>query len=333
MAALHIPPNSWDSHMHIFDDGSTADLPSANYLPAEHSVNDARVIESSLNISGIVLVQPSVYGDNNSVLFKALEEWAPSNARAVVVFDPNTNSDATLQAWHEKGVRAVRVNVSSTGAGQSLESIRAMIRTMADRIRHLGWVLQMYIHMKSLPGLEDLLPELGVTVVLDHYGHPDFSNATVSNHGDLDIATVPGLDVMMRLLQKMNKETPRLYIKISGAYRLFPHEAVNSTRPTPGWASDTRLAGLTKILLKQWIGDCKGPLRPGNLVFATDWPHSRFSEIDVPAFVASLQQWISEAVMDIKEQRSEVESREFAQKVANALFRDTAEQLWDVSKR
>ena len=70
--------------------------------------------EKSIGINKIVLVQPSIYGNDNSCLIDALSVVGPTNGRGVVGIDPDNVELPTLQKWHQLGVRGVRLNLKST---------------------------------------------------------------------------------------------------------------------------------------------------------------------------------------------------------------------------
>jgi predicted TIM-barrel fold metal-dependent hydrolase len=85
-----------------------------------------------------VLVQPSVYATDNSVMLSALRA-NPGLHRGVVVVDARV-TDAELRDMHELGVRGVRFNmVSPVGNGAE------MLDALAPRLRDIGWHVQWYV--------------------------------------------------------------------------------------------------------------------------------------------------------------------------------------------
>jgi len=81
-----IPEGAWDSHMHVTLPGYSL-ATDAEYIPKVHTVNDAVMFEKTINISNVVLVQPSIYGTDNSCLLHALKAIGPRHARGVVCID------------------------------------------------------------------------------------------------------------------------------------------------------------------------------------------------------------------------------------------------------
>jgi predicted TIM-barrel fold metal-dependent hydrolase len=108
-----------------------------------------------------VLVQPSVYGSDNSVLLRALRE-RPGRHRGVVVLDADVG-DSELDALHEAGVRGVRFNrVSPVG------NDAAALPALAQRIAERGWHAQWYVHPAQLAELVPLQARSSLTFVFDH---------------------------------------------------------------------------------------------------------------------------------------------------------------------
>jgi len=110
-----IPPNSWDSHMHVVDPATYPLAADAQYAPTPHTLAHATSFYSSIGITNMVFVQPSIYANDNSCMLDALRAIGPRRARAVVSFDPLTTPSHTLREWHAIGVRGVRLNLQSTG--------------------------------------------------------------------------------------------------------------------------------------------------------------------------------------------------------------------------
>src|SRR4051812_23268041 len=109
-------PNApgWDCHAHVFAADAAA-LP-GHYAPPERPLATLEAVAARHAIGHIVLVQPSVYATDNSVMLSALRE-NPGLHRGVVVIDAAV-TDAQLRDMHELGVRGVRFNlVSPVGNG------------------------------------------------------------------------------------------------------------------------------------------------------------------------------------------------------------------------
>lgn len=153
------PLPGWDAHIHVFD--AAAPVREGHYRPSTRSLAEIEAIAARHGIGHLVLVQPSVYGTDNSVLLRALREQ-PGRHRGVVVVDDSV-SDADLDAMHAAGVRGVRFNlVSPVGNGD------ADLLALAPRLRERGWHVQWYVRSRQLPRLVELQRRSGLTFVLDH---------------------------------------------------------------------------------------------------------------------------------------------------------------------
>lgn len=284
-----IPPQSWDSHMHIFEPHSL-DHAGARYTPIASTLPLALDFESSLGLRNIVLVQPSCYGYDNTYLLRALRQLGTHRARGVVAFDPSSTPHDTLRMWHRIGVRGARVNLKSVDATLDRESFETTLRAYADLIRPLGWVLQLYIPMELIEWLEEFAAELKVKICLDHFGCPDLRPQS-SRDQTTNPYTIPGFPSLINLLQQGHT-----WVKLSAPYRVSRS------------ASYEDLGALATELIR-----VAGRTR---LVFATDWPHTRFNGLDIRPFVARCVEWCAGD-----------------QELLRRLFRGNAEELWDVQQQ
>ncbi|MBK8767042.1 MAG: amidohydrolase family protein [Burkholderiaceae bacterium] len=119
--------------------------------------------------------------------------------RGVAVIDESI-SDAELHRLDRAGVRGVRFNVLFKG-GTPL----AKARSIAQRIRPLGWHVQLLIDVSAQAALYEDWKDFPVPVVVDHMGHLD---------ARLGVAH-PGFQALLRLLAE-----DRCWVKLSGAYRM-----------------------------------------------------------------------------------------------------------------
>ncbi|PVH80488.1 hypothetical protein DL98DRAFT_190845 [Cadophora sp. DSE1049] len=296
-----IPPGAWDSHMHILDPSNHPLSPTAHYTPSPALLPTALKTLSSLHLPNLVLVQPSIYAHDNTCLLSALRTLGPSRARGVVSFDPSLTPLSKLREWHALGVRGVRINLQSVGLGNSLDAreLETMLKQYADVIWPLGWVLQLYVPLEMAVVLEGIVPGLGVRVVLDHFGSPDFSLGSNTVSGDRDPYTIPGFPSLINLLQQGNT-----FVKISAPYRLISPNP--NQKPNPACQQD--LDAIGKELLRVAGMD--------RVVFASDWPHTRFEGLDIKPFVKTVMEWC-----------------DWDEGLIERVFRGNAEVLWDVERR
>ena len=104
----------WDCHVHVFD--GAAAVAAGHYRPVHRPLATIEKLAQDNGMSRLVLVQPSVYGSDNSALLDALRA-GQGRHRGVVVLAPDVD-DAALAAMHTLGLRGVRFNlVSPVGNG------------------------------------------------------------------------------------------------------------------------------------------------------------------------------------------------------------------------
>ncbi len=193
-----LPDGSSDCHFHVFADGAPLASP-RNYTPRMLTLDDWSAFARFFGISRGVLVQPSVYGEDNGVLLAALAAM-PDRLRGVVVPNPGVSDDA-LRALHGAGVRGIRFNTFNLG-GLSLD----MVGAFARRVAPLGWHLQFHARSSELGRIAEIAAGLPVPIVIDHFGLLPMAD---------DEAREAGVEDLLRLL-----EGGRCYIKISATYRV-----------------------------------------------------------------------------------------------------------------
>ncbi|KAL1963918.1 hypothetical protein VTN77DRAFT_7724 [Rasamsonia byssochlamydoides] len=283
--AQRIPPGSWDSHMHVVEPQRHPMSPDALYTPRPYTLAQAQTFEASVGMQNVVLVQPSIYAFDNSCLLEALKEIGPSRGRGVVVIDPDAIHPETLAQWHALGVRGVRVNLKSVGKVMTGSELAKTLEKHADVVRPLGWVIQVYVSLDMMPALEQCVPQLGVKVCVDHFGAPDLSSVTADS--SFDPYALPGFSSLVALLKR-----GKTYVKLSAPYRLSRDPQMRDIRV------------LARELLR---------VARDRVVYATDWPHTRFEGVDIRPFTEMCLQLCAGD-----------------QELAERLFRRNAEELWDV---
>jgi predicted TIM-barrel fold metal-dependent hydrolase len=284
-----MPAGSWDSHLHVLNPVNYPLDPDATYRPGVYTVWDTALFEHSLGVDRIVLVQPSIYGTDNSLLLNTLRAVGPDRARGVVVFEPLEVDQDELREWHSLGVRGVRVNLISNSDDSSVEEISALLRSYAEIIRPFDWVLQLYVEMSFIPKIEHLVSHMGVGVVFDHLGVPALPKCHKYGPKNLDPYSIAGFSSLARLVSGGNA-----WVKISGAYR--ETNLVNSTT----WND------LDPVILELMR------VSPERVVYASDWPHTRYEGLDIRPWTSHL--------LDLTEGDEQLRQK---------LFRDNASQLWN----
>jgi len=205
-----LPDGACDCHFHIFGDENGQSLsPHRSYTPPPAPLEAFQRVQKTLGLSRGVIVQPSVYGADNSTTLAALKD-AGSSYRGVVVIDTNSDMES-LWEMHRLGVRGVRVNLIFK-SGVEVSDVAAL----AKKVAPLGWHLQLLIDITEFADLYETVTNLPVAVVIDHMGHMPTSCGL--DH--------PGFKDMLRLLKE-----GRVWVKLSGAYRItssedFPYDDV-----------------------------------------------------------------------------------------------------------
>ena len=156
---------------------------------------------SALKCERVVVVQPSVYGIDNSCTVDSIRRLGP-RARGVAVIDKTTSRE-DLQKLNEAGIRGLRLNFEVLTEQIDPESAKKLLDTAAEQIAGLGWHIQILTRPSFIAALSDRISQLPFAVVLDHFGGFDPAR----------FASQPGFAAVVELLK-----SGRIYVKISGAY-------------------------------------------------------------------------------------------------------------------
>lgn len=237
--------------MHLFNNRYPF-AESATITHADASTGDYLLLQQRLGSERCVVVQPSSYGLDHRVLVAGLEVLGAC-ARGVAVINPTVNEEE-LAELDAHGVVGARFNLVQHGATDE-----SMLMAVAQRIRPLGWHLQMHLHVQDLLRLGDGLGNLGVDIVLDHF-------ARVQTEPEL----APAVEKKVRQLL----DTGRAWIKFSGAYI--------ASLDAPDYKNlDLFAMGL--------LADY-----PDRIVWGSDWPHvTEPQKPDDALLVNLLCRWIS----------------------------------------
>src|SRR5207237_2234977 len=109
-----VPSGACDCHVHVF--GMAEAFPfaaSRGYTPPRAEADELLVLQRALRLSRVVIVQPSVYGSDNSCTLDGMRRLG-GRARGVAVIDAAT-SRAALDKMQRAGIRGVRVNLETAG--------------------------------------------------------------------------------------------------------------------------------------------------------------------------------------------------------------------------
>ena len=195
---VRFPAGATDCHAHVF--GAQARyplLPATHFVPHECPWPAYANMLRSIGCERAVLVQPSVYGTDNSAIEDTLKS-ADMPLRAIAVVAPEI-ADKELERLHGLGFRGIRINTASGTRGLGLTHARAL----AERIKPLGWHLQFYANFIEQPEVEAVLSALPVTVVIDHFGRIRAEQGVAA----------PAFQAVLRLLRRDN-----VHAKLIGPY-------------------------------------------------------------------------------------------------------------------
>ncbi|ETF04123.1 amidohydrolase [Advenella kashmirensis W13003] len=256
-----------DCHVHVI--GSQDRYPMSKdrpYTPAPAGLPALLQHMDRMSVGRAVIVQPSVYGTDNSCLIDCLEA-APERFRAVAVMRRGV-SDEELTCMAAKGIVGLRINLESTGADDLSAALEA-IRYWSSRLAGSGWHLQLYAGYKTINAALAQLGSLPVPLVIDHFGLIPPALALTQLQSEALYRTLVAGDV---------------YIKLSGAYRV-------------GRVDDAeKIAGLAHALLAA---------NDERILWASDWPHtnrevgklstdvSRYRDTPAEALVQERSAWLA----------------------------------------
>jgi predicted TIM-barrel fold metal-dependent hydrolase len=96
----------------------------------------------------VVIVQPSAYGTDNSVLLNSLRSLkdAGHSPRGIAVVNLENVTDLELQEMHELGIRGLRLNMQFDGKAVDIPAFKRNLVLAAERVARLpGWFVQIFI--------------------------------------------------------------------------------------------------------------------------------------------------------------------------------------------
>jgi predicted TIM-barrel fold metal-dependent hydrolase len=230
-----VPERTCDCHVHVFDPGRFPFAGSRTYTPETATAAQLLAMHRALHIRRAVIVQPSVYGTDNSCTLDAMKQYGPE-ARGILVL-PSEVPSTTLGEMERAGIRGVRINLE-TAEDTNLDHARRRFNSAIEQIQGRQWHVQIYAALPVIAGLAELILASPVPVVLDHLGGAKAALGLQQ----------PGFDKLLELVR-----SGKVYVKVSGAYRA-------SDKP-PDYPDVVPLA---RALIEA---------NPQRILWGSDWPH------------------------------------------------------------
>jgi 2-pyrone-4,6-dicarboxylate lactonase len=241
---VQLPDGATDCHAHIC--GPVDKFPYWSeriYTPPDALMPSYKAMLGGLGVSRGVIVQPSVYADDNRAMMAALAS-DPKNLRGVAVVK-STISDSELLAMNDAGVRGVRCNIVDLASAKGELPVDEL-RALAERIAPLKWHLELLMHVNEFPRLQSQLGaqlgELPVDLVFGHYGYAP------TRVGIQDA----GFQALLALMKR-----GKAWVKFTGPYRI-------SSRPLDQQPMYDDVKPFAQALIA---------CNPSRIVWGTDWPH------------------------------------------------------------
>ena len=213
---ITLPKLACDTHAPILGPiAKFAYSPARVYPPPDCLLSDYQKMLATLGVERAVLVQPSVYGSDNTVMLNALQATG-SAFRGVAVVD-DTISDAELATLNAAGVRGVRVNIVDGKDRKPGTLPMAELTALATRIAPMRWHMEFLMHCDEFPDMDRTFADFPVDIVLGHLGY-------MKTDKGLDDA---GFQSLLRLMK-----TGKAWVKFTGPYRIstqaLPHADTNA---------------------------------------------------------------------------------------------------------
>lgn len=261
-ASFQMPNGACDTHFHVFPAGHEHRyVPDRSYTPPPLEIGDFDTVAAALGIDRAVVIQPSVYAEDNTAMLE-VSAADPDRLRAVVSVSKDV-TDAQLEAFHAQGARGIRVNVVDSG-GMTFDSIDEALAFTA-RIADMGWHIEFLAHVETFEDIHAVLAASHVPVVFGHLGY------TKAHKGLGD----PGFQ---RFLSAF--EEGQAWVKLTGPYRISALDR---------WPY-TDIVDMAHALIAA---------NPARLLWGSDWPHVRHVGVmpNDGALLDQLSDWGCDAVL------------------------------------
>jgi predicted TIM-barrel fold metal-dependent hydrolase len=251
-STFDMPVGACDTHFHVFPMGHEHRyVPDRSYTPPPLEIADYDSVATALGIERAVVIQPSVFAEDNTAILN-VSGANPDRLRAIVSVTQDV-TDTELEAFHSAGARGIRVNIVDSG-GMTFPSVKDALSFTA-RIADLGWHIEFLAHVETFEDISTILASSHVPVVFGHLGYTSAKKGL----GD------PGFQRFLAAF-----EEGQAWVKLTGPYRIstldrYPY---------------TDIAEMARALVST---------NPNRVVWGSDWPHVRHAGV-MPNDGALLQQ-------------------------------------------
>lgn len=256
------PPGAIDAHTHIFGPIERfAPVGTLSYPPPHAPYEAHAAMLAMTGLSGGIVVQPGVYGQDCAALLDALAR-SDGALRGIGVADA-AMPDATLASWHRAGIRGLRfVEVPDPRTGGRWAGSVGFddLRRMAPRLRELRWQTQLWADCGTILEAAPMLRHLGIPVVIDHMARLQTARGVDD----------PGFRKLLRLLAD-----GEIWIKLSLCRVSAQRPDYDDLRP---------------------FHDALVAANPARLLWGSDWPHVNMGDAapDVGHLLDLLDDWLGD---------------------------------------
>lgn len=239
-----------DSHVHVFHPARFPYVTPRRFTPGEATVAHLQAHMRAVGLARVVLVQPSVYGEQNDCLLDALTALG-ERSRGVAVVSRQTSAQE-IDRLNAAGVCGARINL----VVDHLQAPAAALRKMQEVEGRIPpqWHVQLHVAPNVVGELTDYIERSSRPYVLDHMGLP---NVALGRRVDT-------WTKMLRLVQG-----GKLYVKLSAPY-LY-------SRIGPPYND---LAPFVESLLHT---------RSDRLLWGSNWPHTQGTGRSFSALTETLE--------------------------------------------
>ena len=238
---LIAPPNSCDTHLHVYGPSEFYPLaPERNYTPDPRStLDDYLKVHRALGLTRAVIVTGSANGTNNQITLDTLARMNGS-FKAIALLGADV-SDAELHRLKAGGFSGFRIKSSGRGYTLLKDTQR-----MVERTREFDWHVEFMVQsLQEAIATAAFLSSLKVPYVFDHVAHAEPDQ---HKHGRKEFAE----------LLAILKNEEHAWINLYSFYQL-------SKSGSPDYAD---MVEVIQAIIA---------VRPDHVIWGSNWPHPSIS--------------------------------------------------------